>query len=743
MQRSFDDIVSDLRRLGLMNQKDATALFQRDDRAQDDITTAEAAEMLTSSGCVSPLQADKILSNRTSELQIDGYLLIRLIASGGMGQVFLARHQMMERIVALKTIKRELLSNNELVSRFHREIKVLAKLSHRNILTAHDAGTFGEVPYLVTEYIEGVDLQREVDENGPLTLERAKPLFRQMIEAIAFAHDHGVIHRDIKPGNVMLQTQDQVKILDLGLARLLQQDQGVDTRTGQVLGTPSYMAPEQASGLEVGHSADIFALGRTFRFMLVGYPRLTSDLRKREEIADAEFSRKVPHEIRVIYDKMVEFDPLNRYQSLHSVLDDLQWFDNSAADIGRVDDNDSIDDVPRRQIQSSIEQLQLSTSLDSSSKISRRTWISLVLMAVAAFLILGVFSIARRSGSDLPEKIDGKRSKADSGSVILPEADLISDMEIALRSPINLTAHDGEVAFVEFTPDSNFLLTGGWDGGLIVWRAGTDDIVWRVDKPHPDRSPDGLLACECLDHGKKIAVGTSFGTVQIFDLVAKRMIREFQVFDSQVDFFYLCELDGGKLAVGTEGKKQPLTIWDFNRTDEPLETHLPHRHGIVGVHYDPNQTTIVSGGVGDAMVKLLSRDGNWRTYAGFPDDDDLLIFDLDIVHQERSIYVAFEKELSRWNLDQEGQSAFRSRAPHKGSIWCVSASESGPVSTGSDDGHVVIWDRDSGEVLQDVAAFDSGVNSVALSADGRWLAAGCEDTTIKVWPLGKTENKSP
>ncbi|HEY3968129.1 MAG TPA: efflux RND transporter periplasmic adaptor subunit [Planctomycetaceae bacterium] len=202
------------------------------------------------------------------------YELLGVLGRGGMGVVFLARHRQLNRRVAFKVVRPDALSSGEARRRFLREIQILGGLNHPGIVMATDAGTLGSGAYLVMELIEGADLGRVVREGGPLMIDAACEVGRQVAEALAAAHGNGAVHRDVKPSNIMVDFGGRVRLLDFGLAdmTLLTQHSG-ETSVGRLLGTLDYMAPEQADGQrQVDARADLYGLGATLFFILTGRP---------------------------------------------------------------------------------------------------------------------------------------------------------------------------------------------------------------------------------------------------------------------------------------------------------------------------------------------------------------------------------------------------------------------------------------------------------------------------------------
>lgn len=211
------------------------------------------------------------------------YEIVELIGVGGMGNVYRARHRMMDRDVAIKVINRRMVGNPRAVERFHREVKSAARLAHANIVTAFDAEQAGDVHFLAMEYVNGTNLASVVESRGPLPVSEACDYICQAAAGLQHAHDDGMVHRDIKPHNLMLTPDGTVKILDFGLAALSEgldreTDANSETRTGltdvgSIMGTPDYISPEQADDAHrVDNRSDIYSLGATLYFLLAGKP---------------------------------------------------------------------------------------------------------------------------------------------------------------------------------------------------------------------------------------------------------------------------------------------------------------------------------------------------------------------------------------------------------------------------------------------------------------------------------------
>jgi serine/threonine-protein kinase len=199
----------------------------------------------------------------------DRYELEELVGTGGMSSVFRARDLQLERRVAIKILHERYIEDPEYVERFRREARAVARLSHPNIVTVIDRGEDGGRQYIVFEHVDGENLKELVMRTGRLPVRRAVELALSVADGLAFAHGHGLVHRDVKPQNVLLSREGDVKVTDFGIARSLDVEHGV-TQTGTVLGTGEYLAPEQASGKPVSPATDVYSLGVVLWELLVG-----------------------------------------------------------------------------------------------------------------------------------------------------------------------------------------------------------------------------------------------------------------------------------------------------------------------------------------------------------------------------------------------------------------------------------------------------------------------------------------
>src|SRR5262245_2004628 len=257
------------------------------------------------------------------------YQILQLLGEGGMGAVYKARDREVEHLVALKLIRPEMANHPVILARFKQELLTARQVTHRNVIRIYDIAEAEGTKYITMEFVDGSDLRKLLHDQGKLAPEQAVAIVRQICQALEAAHGAGVIHRDLKPQNIMQEKSGRILVMDFGLARSLQSD-GM-TESGVLLGTIEYMSPEQALGRHVDARSDIFTLGLIFYELLTGKVPYKADtamasllLRNQERaIPVAELDTAIPKGLSDIVSKCLERDLTQRYQSVQSILSDL------------------------------------------------------------------------------------------------------------------------------------------------------------------------------------------------------------------------------------------------------------------------------------------------------------------------------------------------------------------------------------------------------------------------------------
>jgi serine/threonine protein kinase len=277
-------------------------------------------------------EKNKSDSSGTNRVQrLGDFELKKKLGKGGMGEVFLARQISLDRMVALKTLSKELAKKGDFVARFEREAKSMAKIDHPNVVKIYAVDSFKGIHFAAIEYIDGKSVQNWLDHLGRLSIADAVYIAIVSAEALKHAHSQNMVHRDIKPDNILVTQKGIVKVADFGLAKAMDEDVSM-TQSGTGLGTPLYMAPEQARNAKhVDERVDIYALGATLYHLLTGkLPFMASTAlelilaKEKGTYSTARSLRsEIPERLDLIIDKMMAKDPNHRYKNCDEIIRDL------------------------------------------------------------------------------------------------------------------------------------------------------------------------------------------------------------------------------------------------------------------------------------------------------------------------------------------------------------------------------------------------------------------------------------
>ncbi len=652
------------------------------------------------------------------------YRVMRLLGEGGMGSVYEAEQIVMQRRVALKVIRRACTASPAALERFRREVRAAALLSHPNIVTAYDAETAGELHFLVMEYVEGISLAWLVKERGPLPIEEACEYVRQAALGLQHAHERGLVHRDIKPDNLIRCSDGTVKILDFGLAALTAESGGGLTEANVVMGTPEYMAPEQA---EDSHKADIradlYSLGCTLYYLLTGkppYPAPTPLLKvlahRDRPVPSLRRARPdVPPELAAVVERLLAKKPEDRYQTPRDVAAALQPFTRSAV-------------RPRRK----------RGSLLVAAAVA-------ALFAVIVLAGAAVYRIATDKGELVIET-----DNDDVEVVVSKGGQVVKIIDAKSGKQVTLNSGDYELALKDGQEGLKLSL------GKMTLKRGETVLatIERVTKPVPKSVGEEIRRFGTLGHpvrrlalspdGKRLlTAGCQLdGTARYWDIATGKEIYRLPSKGGQV-YGVAISPDGTKL-LSCSGDRL-IHVWDA-ATGQEVKQLKGHTGEVLGVAISPDGRMVASSGW-DCQLRLWNLDtgeliaspgkvgGGWGT-AFSPDGK--LIATWGVEHIIRLWDAKNLKEVRRL----EGHKEWVLAAAFSGDgsrllsgTW--PSDGSGPVARPSD---LKLWEVRTGKLLRTIDLLPGdNVHGLAISPDGR-QALSCSGTggpadLVELWDL--------
>ncbi len=503
------------------------------------------------------------------------YEVLQLLGQGGMGAVYKARHKKMDRLVALKVINARLLDNPKVVERFQREVQAAARLDHPNIVRAYDADEAGGTHFLVMEFVEGTDLARYVEDKGPLPVTYACHFVRQAAQALQHAHERGMVHRDIKPHNLMLvrprgqSAAGLVKVMDFGLARLAVEGASESGLTGDnaLMGTMDYIAPEQAEDAHRADiRADIYSLGCTLAHLLAGRSLLVgSNVTEKlwahmsGKLPLTELPAGVPAELRAVLVKMTAKEPAQRYQTPGEVAAVLAPFVKKATGV-----------KPAPAAESHERTMAEAPAPPGGERKRRRRWpvpVWVGATVAALLLIVGVIVLLASRGRQTPEATPG------TDAPVTPEAKPAEGLPPQFTNALGME-------FVRVPKGKSWLGGGGGTPGDREVEIKQDFYLGKYEVTQGEwekitgLNPSGFKAVAGVrpENQKRFPVEqVPWNDAQDFIKLANEKLKErgwVYRLPTEVEWEYACR--GGPLS------NRLLSAFDFY-FDEPTNTLLPEQ----------------------------------------------------------------------------------------------------------------------------------------------------------------------
>jgi WD40 repeat protein/serine/threonine protein kinase len=747
---------------------------------------------------------------------VPGYEILSELGRGGMGVVYKARQIGLDRVVALKMILAGAHAGTAQRSRFRTEAEAAAQLHHPNIVGVFEVGEHAGCPWFSLEYVDGRSLH-DVLFDGPPPPPQAAALVEQLARAVSYAHSRGIVHRDLKPANVLLAMASGggeptgkeprpgvmvgsgvhpllaglvPKITDFGLAKRLDEEQG-RTRTGDVVGTPAYMAPEQAAGKnkEIGPATDIYALGAILYELLAGRPpfeglsawETVSLVLSADPEPPSRRNPSVPRDVETICLKCLRKEPAKRYGSALELAEDLHRFQAGEPIMARP--------VSR---------------LERARKWANRHPAVAALLALSSVLLLvlllggWVAALRLYRGNKALEAASREnhaalvRLNVTNGTHYLDEDNLFASLvwfaralkleEEARRGPhrVRIAAvmrqcpwlsqlffHADSVTDVSFSPDGQWVLTASNDHTANVWNAATGKSRFGA----PLRHEDFIVRASFSLDGKRIVTASADRTARVWDAATGRRITTLEGHQEAVRDARFSP-DGGRII--TAGADGTARVWDA-ATGAPLGRPLRHGGDVVRASFRPDGNQVLTaskdcsariwrlesagavvvarlrhdGPVTDAcfdpagqQVATASEDGTarlWKASTGSP-------ITAPLRHHGAVTRVVFRpdgRRLATCGADFTARvwdtTTGQLLVPvlrHTSSVSCVTFSPDGTrVLTGSNDNTARAWDAANGRPLTPPLPHNGSLRHADFSPDGRRIVTAAEDTTARIYEL--------
>jgi WD40 repeat protein len=713
--------------------------------------------------------------------RLGDYEVIEAVGRGGMGSVYKVHDVALNRIAALKIIHHFTAADGVATDRFFRAARLWARLKHPSIVPIYHVGQFDGMPYVVSEFIEGVNLSALLSQAGRPTARDAARIIAEVADALHFAHERGVIHRDVKPSNIMIRPDGHAGLVDFGLARSLADDEASLSSTGTVIGTPPYMSPEQAEGRlgAIGPASDVYGLGATLYTLLVSRPpfqgqTVIETLRQIPEVEPVPPRRLVPtapRDLETICLKCLEKDPKDRYASARDLAEDLnRWLEGESIQARPTPAAERLVKWARRR--PVIAALTAAIAVVSILGMAGVTW-GWHQAVVARNEAFKSEDLARRLAYEAFKSEDLARHLAYAAKLNLAQRQWqdanLAEMRRHLDETLppegkpdlrgfewyyldrlsraqgpTLAGHIDYVGSVAYSRDGHYLASASEDGTIKLWDPATGQVVRTLT------TGTSVHAVAFHPDGTRLASAGDDRTVTLWDAATGQPIRSLSGHTRPI-YELAFSPDGKTLASSsTDGT---IKLWNI-AADAPVRTLQDHRADSVGgMAFSPDGKTLASTGGGELTIRLWDVAAGQLvrsfTEAGAADPDGKTLPGRQQAHAQRYCKpVAFSPDgkilatgardgtIQLWDV----AAGSMSRPP----LWddldlnLVSALAFSPdgktlASVRRTGQQIELWNPTTGHLRSKIKGHTGVIWDLAFSPDGTHLASACSDTMVRIW----------
>lgn len=661
---------------------------------------------------------------------IDRYKIVSELGRGGMAVVYRAMDTLLDRSVAIKLILPENEDNSHLLRRFNREAKILAKLSHVNIVKVMDFGEYEGCPYLVMEYIPGGTLKAKIGERWNYV--DAAAMLAPIARALGYAHSQKVVHRDIKPANVLLNETGQPLISDFGILKLVdaEESQGL-TGTGKVVGTPSYMSPEQIRGQEVDGRADLYSLGVVLYEMITGQKPYTANtpievsLKHLNESTPKarQIVRDLPPEVEQFLLKAMSKKAEDRFQTGVAMADALDKLSRKQSAVAK----------PATTITN-----EFKKPVEKEKKGLPAYTIAVIAVLVTLVAFFGVWlGMGHSSSSSLAGAAGlqpGKSPVASATSTLVPPS-ATPTLHMVPPSPTptsvaSLIRTDTASRIIEVNRlEGISVIKLDWmENGQYIILAGSSGISFinpqTLTVSHKVSVSNDLpisMAVSPLNDKVFALLSTKVVTI---DIATAKVTRQFSITESA--YSIAVSSDGRLIALGIMDNKVQL----LNASDGSVVQNLGSNYGGWSIAFSPDASRVAEGN-SQGILMWETNTGTWVPLANNP---KTIIKCIAFSDDGALVAGGSKGEIYVWEV-ASGKRITRIT----GDIGTISSLDFSPNGTilisGSDDSYVRLWSPTSGTALFVLKGHTSPVYSAVFSPDGDFIVSGAQEGTIRMWSI--------